>query len=54
MEEASERGSAVIDAARTGLFYRKTLEDVIAERPLATVGLALALGLLIGVTVCGR
>ena len=51
MEEASERGSAVMDAAQDAAYsIEETLEDVIAERPLATVGLALALGFLIGVT----
>src|SRR6266496_6565840 len=45
MEEASERGSAVMDAAQDAAYsIEETLEDVIAERPLATVGLALGLG----------
>ena len=51
MEEASERGSAVMDAAQDPAYsIEETLEDVIAQRPLATVGLALGLGFLIGVT----
>ena len=51
MEEASERGSAVMDAAQDAAYsIEETLEDVITQRPLATVGLALALGFLIGVT----
>ena len=51
MEDASERGSAAIDAAQDAAYsIEETLEDVIAQRPLATVGLALGLGFLIGVT----
>jgi ElaB/YqjD/DUF883 family membrane-anchored ribosome-binding protein len=50
MEDASERGSAAIDAAQDAAYsIEETLEDVIAQRPLATVGLALGLGFLIGV-----
>src|SRR4051795_7571236 len=51
MEDASERGSAVMDAAQDAAYsIEETLEDVITQRPLATVGLALGLGFLIGVT----
>ena len=51
VDDISERGSAVIDAAQdAALSIEETLEDVIAQRPLATVGLALGLGFLIGVT----
>ena len=51
MEEASERGSAVMGAAGDAAHsIEETLEDVITQRPLATVGLALGLGLLIGMT----
>jgi ElaB/YqjD/DUF883 family membrane-anchored ribosome-binding protein len=47
----SERGGAVMDAAQdAAMSIEETLEDVIAERPLATVGLALGLGFLIGLT----
>jgi len=47
----SARGSAVMGAAQdTALSIEETLEDVITQRPLATVGLALGLGLLIGIT----
>jgi len=51
VDEISQRGSAVMDAAQdAATSIEGTLEDVIAERPLATVGVALALGFLIGVT----
>jgi ElaB/YqjD/DUF883 family membrane-anchored ribosome-binding protein len=47
----SERGSAAMDAAQDAAHsIEETLEDVIQTRPLATVGLALGLGFLIGVT----
>jgi len=49
--EASERGSAMFDAAQEAAgSFEETLEDVITQRPLATVGLALGLGFLIGAT----
>jgi ElaB/YqjD/DUF883 family membrane-anchored ribosome-binding protein len=51
VDDISERGSAVMDAAQdAAISIEETLEDVIAERPLASVGLALGLGFLIGVT----
>ena len=51
VDEISQRGSAVMDAAQdAATSIEGTLEDVIAERPLATIGVALALGFLIGVT----
>ncbi|HLZ04249.1 MAG TPA: DUF883 domain-containing protein [Bradyrhizobium sp.] len=51
IEGASERGSAMLGAAQdTAVSIEETLEDVITQRPLATVGLALGLGFLIGVT----
>ena len=50
MDEMSERGSAMMDAAQDAASsFEETLEDVITQRPLATVGLALGLGFLIGV-----
>ena len=50
VDDISERGSAAMDAAHdAALSIEETLEDVIAQRPLATVGLALGLGFLIGV-----
>jgi ElaB/YqjD/DUF883 family membrane-anchored ribosome-binding protein len=51
VDDISERGGAVIDAAQdAAVSIEETLEDIIAERPLAIVGLALGLGFLIGVT----
>ncbi|MGC1563416.1 MAG: DUF883 domain-containing protein [Bradyrhizobium sp.] len=51
VDDLSERGSAVMGAAQdAATSIEETLEDVIAERPLATVGLALGLGFLIGLT----
>jgi ElaB/YqjD/DUF883 family membrane-anchored ribosome-binding protein len=51
VDDISDRGSAVVDAAQdAAMSIEETLEDVIAERPLATVGIALALGFLIGLT----
>jgi ElaB/YqjD/DUF883 family membrane-anchored ribosome-binding protein len=47
--DLSEHGSAAVDAAQnTANSIEETLEDLIHERPLATVGLALGLGFLIG------
>ncbi len=49
--EVSERGGAMMDAAQDAAHsIEETLEDVITQRPLATVGLALGLGFLIGAT----
>ena len=49
MDEVSERGAAAMDAAHdTAQSIEESLEDVITQRPLATVGLALGLGVLIG------
>jgi ElaB/YqjD/DUF883 family membrane-anchored ribosome-binding protein len=49
MDDVSERGSAMMGAAQDAASsIEETLEDVIAHRPLATVGLALGLGFLIG------
>jgi len=51
VDDVSERGAAMMSAAQdAAISLEETLEDVIAERPLATVGLALGLGFLIGVT----
>lgn len=44
-DDLRERGSAAYDAASS---LEETLEDTITQRPLASVGLALGLGLLIG------
>jgi ElaB/YqjD/DUF883 family membrane-anchored ribosome-binding protein len=51
VDDMSERGSAMMDAAQdAATSIEETLEDVITQRPLATVGLALGLGFLIGAT----
>ena len=51
VDDLSERGSAMMDAAQDAASsIGESLEDVITERPLATIGLALGLGFLIGVT----
>ncbi len=51
VDEISERGSAVMGAAQdAAISVEETLEDVVTQRPLATVGLALGLGFLIGAT----
>jgi ElaB/YqjD/DUF883 family membrane-anchored ribosome-binding protein len=49
VDDVSERGGAAMSAAQdAAASIEETLEDVIAERPLATVGLALGIGFLIG------
>jgi ElaB/YqjD/DUF883 family membrane-anchored ribosome-binding protein len=51
VDDMSERGSAMMDAAHDAASsIEETLEDVITQRPLATVALALGLGFLIGAT----
>ena len=51
VDDMSERGGAVMDAAHDAASsIGETLEDVITQRPLATVGLAIGLGFLIGAT----
>jgi ElaB/YqjD/DUF883 family membrane-anchored ribosome-binding protein len=51
VDDLSERGGAMMGAAQdAAASMEETLENVITERPLATVGLALGLGFLIGVT----
>ena len=50
VDDLSERGGAMMDAAQDAASsIEETLEDVITQRPLATVGLALGIGLLIGI-----
>jgi len=50
MDDMSERGSDMMGAAQDAASsIEESLEDVITQRPLATVGLALGLGFLIGV-----
>jgi ElaB/YqjD/DUF883 family membrane-anchored ribosome-binding protein len=51
VSDLSERTGAVMEAAQdTATTIEETLEDVIVQRPLTTVALALGLGFLIGVT----
>ena len=51
VDDLSERSSAMMGAAQdAAASVEETLENVITERPLATVGLALGLGFLIGMT----
>jgi len=51
VDDLSDRGATMLNAAQdAAVSLEETFEDVIAERPLATVGLALGLGFLIGVT----
>ena len=51
MDDMTERGGAMMEAAQDAAHsIEETLEDVITQRPLATVGLALGLGFLIGAT----
>lgn len=50
MDDMSERGSAMMEAAQDAYgSIEETLEETITQRPLATVGLALGIGFLIGV-----
>ena len=49
VDDMSDRGAAVMDAAQDAAYsIEESLEDVITQRPLATVGLALGIGFLIG------
>jgi ElaB/YqjD/DUF883 family membrane-anchored ribosome-binding protein len=49
--DLSERSGAMMDAAQdAAASLEERLEDVITQRPLTTVGLALGLGLLIGMS----
>jgi ElaB/YqjD/DUF883 family membrane-anchored ribosome-binding protein len=51
LDDASERGGAMLDAAQDAAYsIEESLEEVIAQRPLATVGLALGIGFVIGMT----
>jgi ElaB/YqjD/DUF883 family membrane-anchored ribosome-binding protein len=49
VDDVSERGSAMMDSAYDAASsLEESLEDVIVQRPLATVGIALGIGFLIG------
>ncbi|MBR0967432.1 DUF883 domain-containing protein [Bradyrhizobium diazoefficiens] len=48
-DDMSERGNAMMSAAHDAYgSIEETLEDTITQRPLATVGIALGIGFLIG------
>ena len=50
VDDISERGGAAMDSAQeAATSLEETLEELIADRPFTTVGLALGLGFLIGV-----
>ena len=49
VDDLSERGANAMDAAQEAAYgIEESLEDIITQRPLATVGLSLGLGFLIG------
>jgi len=51
VDDLSERSGAMMDAAQDAASdAQERLGDLISERPLTTIGLALGLGFLIGVT----
>jgi ElaB/YqjD/DUF883 family membrane-anchored ribosome-binding protein len=51
LDDVTARGGAMLDAAQNAAnSIEDTLEDVIVQRPLATVALALGIGFLIGAT----
>lgn len=51
VDDATKKGSAALEAAQdAAATLEDTIEDAIIQRPLATVGLAIGLGFLIGVT----
>jgi len=51
LDDMSERGSAMMGAAQDAASsFEETLEEVITQRPLATVGVAIGLGFLIGIS----
>ena len=51
VSDFTKRGGAALDPAREAAnTLEESLEDAIQQRPLATIGLAIGLGFLIGVT----
>jgi ElaB/YqjD/DUF883 family membrane-anchored ribosome-binding protein len=49
MDDMSERGGAMMDAAQDAAYsIEESLEEIITQRPLATVGVALGIGFLMG------
>jgi len=52
LDDLSERSGAMMAAAQNAASsMEETLEDAISQRPLATLGLAVGLGVLIGMTL---
>lgn len=52
MDDVANQGNAAVDFAQDSVSsLGETLEDALQQRPFATVGLALALGFLVGVTL---
>jgi ElaB/YqjD/DUF883 family membrane-anchored ribosome-binding protein len=50
LDDMSDRGSAMMDAAQdAAASLEESLEEVISQRPLATIGIALGIGFLIGI-----
>ena len=51
MDDATKKGAAALEAAQdAAASLEDTIEDAIVQRPLASIGLAVGLGFLIGVT----
>jgi ElaB/YqjD/DUF883 family membrane-anchored ribosome-binding protein len=51
VDDASKKGAAAFEAAQdAAATLQDTIEDAIVQRPLASIGLAIGLGFLIGVT----
>jgi ElaB/YqjD/DUF883 family membrane-anchored ribosome-binding protein len=51
MADAAKQGNAAVDFAQDAVSsLEDTLEDAVQQRPFATIGLALGLGFLIGMT----
>jgi ElaB/YqjD/DUF883 family membrane-anchored ribosome-binding protein len=49
VDDVSERGGAMMDAAQDAAYsLEESLEEAISQRPLASIGLALGVGILIG------
>jgi ElaB/YqjD/DUF883 family membrane-anchored ribosome-binding protein len=51
MNDVAKQGNAAVDFAQDSVSsLEETLEDAVQQRPIATIGLALGLGFLIGLT----
>jgi ElaB/YqjD/DUF883 family membrane-anchored ribosome-binding protein len=52
MDDVANQGNAAVDFVQDSVSsLGETLEDAVQQRPFATIGLALALGFLVGVTL---